>query len=359
MTGSYDLLPLISTRSAPQDMPREAVTVLLGVISGVFQRRQLQRCIWTCPPGMRRLFVIGNQQPDKRYADVWTVNVEENIAQKRSLDVTLYSETGSLSSSIKLWHFLLYASKQPEKLIARADDDVFIAPVALLRYATFLNQRLDRVYAGSFEFYNYIPSELKSTGHGFGSGGSRFIGRRINNCTNSRSARCQGPFAFAKGPLLLLSKSILWDVTQLQVFQSYERRARFHVPAHKIDDDVQLGWWISHVKNTTYVRLKRRQILDYAPYAPLYPAHVLAIHKLPWQCYDFMQTQSVLPPVYFGCTEDVCGDNCLVGKGSRACMMCFKTPTLQESSFVCSSKYKPVFASRVLKKMCSPPTYRL
>ena len=49
--------------------------------------------------------------------------------------------TGSVTTYWKLVEWLKYASKQPEPMIARADDDVFISPRMLIAQARLLCMR--------------------------------------------------------------------------------------------------------------------------------------------------------------------------------------------------------------------------
>ena len=93
--------------------------------------------------------------------------------------------------------------------------------------------------------YNYIPALFKSTAHSFGVGGARTFGKHLHNCTSSAvrgssvSSGCVGPFAFAKGPLLLLSRAVARDAARAG--SADVARAKTFLPASRVDDDVILG----------------------------------------------------------------------------------------------------------------------
>ena len=65
-----------------------------------------------------------------------------------------------------------------------------------------------------------FPGQLRKTGHGFGPDSARAEGRKLSNCTPAGTSvtGCVGPFAFAKGPLFLMSQAAVRSVVASAAF---------------------------------------------------------------------------------------------------------------------------------------------
>jgi hypothetical protein len=148
--------------------------LLLGMLSGSLPRREMLRCSWMrvnalARDGVRVLFIVGKENAENR-SDVLAVNVKEGafmrskndkVNQTRSFDVKKLIRTGSVTTYWKLVEWLKYAATQPEPMVGRADDDVFISPRMLIAHTRLLLGHAmrpgasGRVYAGVFEWYVY------------------------------------------------------------------------------------------------------------------------------------------------------------------------------------------------------------
>jgi hypothetical protein len=66
------------------------------------------------------------------------------------------------------------------------------------------------VYAGSFQWYHWDTLRFRPWGWGNGPRNSRIraVGENPQMCRSNNHPRCEGPFTFAAGPLLLLSSSL-------------------------------------------------------------------------------------------------------------------------------------------------------
>lgn len=122
--------------------------LLLGLLSGSPVRRDMLRCSWMAMPALeqhvRLLFVVGRAGAEHR-ADVLPVNVTEGEHMRRAgqnhtrtFDAKKGIRTGTVTTYWKLAAFLEYAARQPEPMIGRADDDVFISPRMLIAHATLI-----------------------------------------------------------------------------------------------------------------------------------------------------------------------------------------------------------------------------
>lgn len=297
MSVAFDRLARHSERAAPRLVDGAALgshSVLVGVISGVFARRQVFRCTWkeaSIGSRARVVFVVGNGAPDRTWSDVLRISVNEGCGGgvAPSLGTT---RTGSVTSSVKLWKFLSYACAQQERWVVRTDDDVYMSPVSLTHLISALREPRfgTHVYAGVFEYYNYIHSAMKSTGFGYSVGQAAGWGRKLHNCSVSPASACQGPFGFAKGPLVILSSPLLQDLRTSRRFASHGRAAASRMRSGargRVDDDVQLGWWISSLSNVTYVGLKRDVSMDRPAAANenIDAGVTVVVHKLPWGCH--------------------------------------------------------------------------
>ncbi|KAL3895784.1 MAG: hypothetical protein SGPRY_013428, partial [Prymnesium sp.] len=177
-----------------------------------------------------------------------------------------------------LTKFLEYAAKQPEPMVGRADDDVFISSPMLLAHTSLLleyarSAASPYVYAGVFEWYSWRTGTLKSTGFGLSAGAARTRRKKAwRNCsaTGARTSvadPCVGPLAFAKGPLMLISTAAVRAVVQGAHFTRDVERARalangsatqYSGPGSgRIDDDVQLGYWLSQIAGLSVVTFRR------------------------------------------------------------------------------------------------------
>jgi len=219
-------------------------------------------------------------------------------------------KTGSVTTYWKLAAFFRYAAAQPEPMIGRGDDDVFISPRMLLAHVSAL-LRLPPpayVYGGVFEWYSWRTQTLHSTGFGLSAGAARTRARKAwRNCTPADRAphhalrdlppvpdTCVGPIAFAKGPLILLSSSAVRWLVASDVFardlakakaMSSGRAAAFDGPGTgRIDDDVQLGYWMAQLPDLHIVTFRR-----YLAWHDRWKAGVtqslprlLQAHKVPW-----------------------------------------------------------------------------
>ena len=148
----------------------QAPLLLLGLLSGSAPRREVLRCTWMRVPiirdNVRVLFIVGKANAEKS-SDVLAVDVVEGAFMRskadekrntsRTFDVKKAVRTGSITTYWKLVEWLKYAATQPEPMVGRADDDVFISPRMLVAHATLLLShasppRSPLVYAGVFEW---------------------------------------------------------------------------------------------------------------------------------------------------------------------------------------------------------------
>ena len=119
--SALDALHLPLRRMPFQKMPPRDTGVLLGIMSHGAARRETLRCSLSSATsqGVRPLFVVGNApRSETEASDVLHVNVSERLWHRKT---TAATATGSLSTAVKLMHFLIYAAKQTESIIARAE----------------------------------------------------------------------------------------------------------------------------------------------------------------------------------------------------------------------------------------------
>lgn len=155
---------------------------------------------------------------------------------------------GTLNVWKKLVYFLRYAAGRLVRYVARADD-VFVNFHNLYAYASLMRAN-SKGWIGSFEWYNIIPKTLRATGFGFGPKQSAGWGRLLSNCTRSFDAdRCVGPYSFAKGPLLIITRPLLANLLDSPLFVNFADRHTSHKVVH---DDVLLGVGVSHLSNVSY-----------------------------------------------------------------------------------------------------------
>ena len=85
----------------------------------------------------------------------------------------------SLSSFLKVYHFLRFAASAPEPLVALGDDDVFVQPQMLVAHAALLHEELlsrdgeTALAAGAIEWYSWREATLVATGWDRGLKGAR------------------------------------------------------------------------------------------------------------------------------------------------------------------------------------------
>lgn len=299
--------------------------LLLGLLSGSAPRREMVRCTWMRVPvlarSVRTVFIVGKASAEAR-ADVLPVDVIEgermrNYKQNKTTTFAVHKvvRTGSLTTYWKLVKFLEYAARQPEPMVGRADDDVLISPRMLLAHASLLIEyaaaaAAPYVYAGVFEWYSWRTGTLMSTGFGLSAGAARTRRKKAwRNCsaTGARTSAhdpCVGPLAFAKGPLMIISTAAIRAVVGGPYFARDVGRARalangtaaqYVGPGSgRIDDDVQLGFWLSRLPDLSVVTFRR-----YASWHDRWKQgvttmlnHLLLAHKVPWGEYSTLLNRS-------------------------------------------------------------------
>lgn len=160
------------------------------------------------------------------------------------------------------------------------------------------------VYGGVLEWYNMNASSLRAAGHGFGVEGTRAHGHRYARCVDTFDrTRCVGPFAFAKGPWMLLSRDVANQIVQSPAFKSSKIVvARNRRPKYRVHDDALLGMWASTVADISYIRIPRKTVwLDRTP-PILRTGHVLAAHKPRHACW----IRSIADDENIGLTRSFC-----------------------------------------------------
>ena len=331
---------------ATQHNSRGRPLVLLGVLSGSSARQRLLRCTWmrSVGFGVRIVFVVGRDAKPIVAAgggvEVLVANVSE--ARHRSyLDRARASVTGSFTAYFKLVAFLQYAAAQPEPFVVRADDDVFLSPRMLHVYASWVQRKMSTglVYGGVFEWYSWRTATQLATCYGYAWAIAEARARQPwRNCSatlfavgDDGAGRCQGPIPFAKGPFVLLSRSAVEWLVRSPRFERDVRRARALSElsgaeadrrGHRVDDDVQLGYWMAHAPGLTYLRL-RRQVAG----AGGGDTNLLATHKAPWEIYaplagvvDFSWRSAAEVEVRSACEESAPCSTCAVS-GARTCIV--------------------------------------
>lgn len=277
-------------------------------------------------------------------------------------------------------HFLRWAAVHAlEPLVGMADDDTFVSPMmlaALVRLITAHRrgvgaERWRHLYVGRFEWYSWHERTLVASGLSNRLGGALSLAQEgWRNCSPSgvgwqwggwsfheparpakeaemdgRRDSCVGPFAFAKGPLLLLSvEAIQWLVKQANFARdaaTSEAMARgtwrssvvehpqlvLETGSRFVPDDVQLGYWLSRHPTLRFVALPGSMWLDsfdlVGSLAPL-----LCVHKVPWRQLAWVNAHSTWlwrrrgarVTRRLGCFGPLCaGGHCAHSSGQRAC----------------------------------------
>jgi hypothetical protein len=221
------------------------------VLSGSHIRRNLVRCTWggamNAIPGTVRLrFVVGKNAEDSAMHDVLNVDVDEYLQMKSAKSGQWVKNRGRTYSMYSTWvkfiWFLRYAARQPEEAVAFIDDDVFVQPHMLVAHIEVLRRQAaanpaDRHWiAGAFEWYSVRSETFLASGWARDLQSALYKAQRPwRNCSpsgvgwnlrpqgedtweaplDSRKPvdACYGPFGFIKGPLMLLSSSVIrWDL---------------------------------------------------------------------------------------------------------------------------------------------------
>lgn len=345
-TGDWlDVLPKLVIRAPPAppapSVPQQWDTpiVLLGLISATQDRRDALRCTWVRAlvrsGGARVLFVVGEGAEDHNRSDVLSTDVGEQLLMrkvagstkgtKKAVKIKGVTSYSTYSLYAKTMVFLRHAATQPEPAIVLGDDDIFVQPRALLGYAWALlsaGRRDDSPfggtnewYAGRFDWYSWRTETMQATaywramrgalygaqewyrncsptGAGWvrgGPDGKRVIREAPANSTPPHE-RCVGPFAFAKGPLVMLSAPVVRWVVASQAFA----RDMAHVAAimdglkprgksvERVPQDVQLGYWLSQHPTLRYVALPRKTGWADAFVEVTDLRRLLICHRVPW-----------------------------------------------------------------------------
>ena len=309
--------------------PAPTPSVLLGVLSASLSRRQLLRRSYGAQPQtaqLRLLFLVGRPAnkseisgfgavPDIAAPDMLQLPVVEGMRtkRKRAVDGATTPMTGTVTSLLKLFHFLNFAAHQPERHIAKADDDTFVSIPALLAYTAAMPTRY---YAGVFEAASTIPTRANIVAWGIapGDGRARGVPYRQHNCTRDGSVPdvfgvaiegdvCIGPFWFAKGPLKMIdrnaTRALLADTSFFADYATIakvpERHAKLSASAsNHVSEDIFMGYWASQIPQLNIVPVAKptgdqnvhmgpwRQMWD--PKVPAFGGEVLALHKFPYGC---------------------------------------------------------------------------
>ena len=292
--------------------------MLLGIMSGNEVRRRMLRCGWERSPGVRQqirvLFVVGVPRPLQSEWELSSpesmelrVNISEgvrvwNAVRDGNLKRKHQSFTGTFSTYFKQAAFLRFAATQPEPLIGRADDDAYISHHMLLAYATLLQHMKEPLYGGVFEWISWRAPKLEATAFSYGLAEARGRAKAPHrNCSrtvpdaesDAYDHFCVGPLAYAKGPLLMMNQQSLQWLMRAKVFHRDMRRAwdmvEGRAPTRKgrIDDDINLGFWMVRMPGLRVLRLRRVVWKDtWRDGADA--AMLLAAHKMPWQLHGEM-----------------------------------------------------------------------
>ena len=308
--------------------------MLLGLVSGSRVRRDLLRCTWVAAlneldGAARVIFVVGNGAEDATRSDVLSVRVDEQrlarTTGRRGAKIHGVSSYSTYSLYAKTMAFLRHAASQPEPVVVLGDDDIFVQPHALLSYAWTLVQAARRGadsplgwggsewYAGRFDWYSWRTETMQATAYWRAHRGALF-GAMANyrNCSPTGAGwiptadgksvvreasapapgqeRCVGPFAFAKGPLAMLSAPVVrWlvtserfarDVSHAAAIADGERpRGR---PVDRVPQDVQMGYWLAAHPTLRYVVLPKKTGWADAFVEVTDLRRLLVGHRIPW-----------------------------------------------------------------------------
>ena len=340
-----DALPKLILRAGPgpaaPPIPKswDSPIALLGLISAAQNRRDVLRCTWvralTRDGAARVLFVVGEGAEDANRSDVLSTDVGEQLLLRKtaagkkgkavSAKISGVSSYSTYSLYAKTIIFLRYAASQPEPAIVLGDDDIFLQPRAFLLYTwTLLSAGrrddspfggLNEWYAGRFDWYSWRTETMQATaywramrgalfgaqewyrncsptGAGWvrgGPDGKRVLREAPANSTPSHE-RCVGPFAFAKGPLVMLSAPVVRWLVASQAFARDVAHATAIADGLKprgrsidrIPQDVQMGYWLSQHPTLRYVALPRKTGWADAFVEVTDLRRLLVCHRVPW-----------------------------------------------------------------------------
>jgi len=310
-------------------VPSPAPQLLVGLISGNPSRRAVLRSTWVGEvqrSGTARVrFVVGKEAPDGERPDVFVVGVAENQplqgGPSGGTDGTLLTGALTWTQYAKVVAFIRYAATQPEPLIAKGDDDVFVVPQMLDTYVRLLletsrNEGDADLVAGVFEWYSWKPATMAAKAWGqarqrsallsdrsgslvearcshytcncsAGGGGWLWDGWELheapaqdNHPARAASSACVGPQAFPKGPLKMLTAgTVRWLVGSARfvadtryaeqllggtpVAEAGEWAAQLRLRrterARRVElsEDAQMGYWLAAHPSLRYVHFSQ------------------------------------------------------------------------------------------------------
>ena len=382
-------------RNASRAAPLASPIVLLGVFSGSTARRAMVRCTWGAKlrersgGAVRLRFVVGaaagerlrelqERAPDELVTPVrerQMVNRTDHHRKKRRRGREVLH--GTITKQLKMIHFLRWSVQQPQRIVALADDDVFISVGMLTATARLMVERMDvrgedHLYAGRMEWYSWHERTLVSSGwsqHSL-SGALRQAQEPWRNCSptgagwswtgwamveaRASSAErasdrdtCIGPFAFAKGPLALLSApAVEWLVARPEFGRDAKlseamSRAGWHAGVREhpqllleqgsrsVLEDVQLGFWLAASSRLRVVQLPREMWAD-GLIAVRGLQRLLVVHQVAWKHVAWLTAHTdqlwAQPGAHvwsrWGCFGTLCtSSHCAHHAGQRACGM--------------------------------------
>ena len=344
-TGDWlDVLPKLIVRSQPgppaPPLPTEwpSPIILMGLVSATQPRRDVLRCTWVKTlrrtGAARVLFIIGVGAPDVHSSDVLPTPFGERLqlGRRKISGVSSYS---TYSLYAKTMHFLKHAASQPEPVIVLGDDDVFLQPHALLGYTMAIiraSRRHDSPlganggewYAGRFDWYSWRTETMQATAYWRGLRGALYGAQEwYRNCSPTGAGwirsgakklavreapaeveppheRCVGPFAFAKGPLVMLSAPVVrWVVASAAFSRDVARAASIASglkprgrSVERVPQDVQLGYWLTQHPTLRYISLPRKTGWADAFEEVTDLRRLLIGHRIPWDQLAWLTTRT-------------------------------------------------------------------
>lgn len=310
--------------------------LLMGLVSAAANRREVLRCTWmkAMPAGAARIFfVVGIGAPDANRDDVLPVQIEEQLLARRAggsgHKIRGVSSYSTYSLYAKTMHFLRFAASQPEPAVVLGDDDIFVQPRALLSYTwVLLSQQRNTStplgwgssgewYAGRFDWYSWRTEMLQATAYWRAMRGALYgamapyrncsptgngwiYGHAANGKTRTAlheaaamdagQERCVGPFAFAKGPLAMLSAPVVrWIVASERFAKDTAWAAALAngtlvrgKAVERVPQDVQMGYWLSAHPTLRYVHLPKKTGWADAFVEVTDLRRLLIAHRVPW-----------------------------------------------------------------------------
>lgn len=387
-TASMHARPLPKLRSG---------LLLLGLISGSFRRRELLRCTWfgSLPAEMRARFVVGLGQPDLGRADVLGVPIEEQLVLRRGGNdgdaSRLPSGATTWTLYAKVMYFLRFAVTQPEPLVAKGDDDLFVVPQMLAVHASLLHrlsQNATHMVAGVFDYFSWKPASLTSAGWGHTRASASFPNKfhaarpgqcngNVCNCSRNGGGwiwdgwdiseapprshndaaveACVGPFAFPKGPLKFFSAAtVRWlvetsaaDVAyaeQLFAAETTRQPGSTSRIADRVSEDAQIGYWLSRHPSLRLVALHSAAWTDTWSHVGSL-SRLLSAHRVPWDMFAWLQrrTQALWRDaaslhVHMHCADGPPCRHCAQARGQHVCRVAAELPPRTVPSANCTGK---------------------